>query len=57
MDSKTQLIQEQDSPTEDTVGPVAAVPTGPKIIQKKAKGHKDDITFKNRMGGSNAECL
>ena len=24
---------------------------------KKAKGHKDNATFKNRMGGSNANCL
>ena len=40
MDRKTQLIQEQDSSTGDTTGPVAAVPTGPKIVPKRQKAIK-----------------
>ena len=28
-----------------------------KNCPKKAKGHKNEATFKNRMGGSNANCL
>ena len=28
-----------------------------KNCPKKNRGHKDDATFKNRMGGSNKNCL
>ena len=37
--------------------PVAVAYIGEIIVPPKKSGHKDDATFKNRMGGSNENCM